>query len=212
MLKIIKDNKIFLIGYLCFLLPMLVNFWLYPKGASLQLLNYWHNTFADVFFKYATYLGDGIFISLIVLALFAIERHYKKPLELLTIYGMTGIIANLLKKVFDSPRPKLYFQSKAFMQFVPGVDVHLFGSMPSGHTVTAFAVALFFSNFYSKGKSWVQILLLLIAVLVGISRVYLNQHFFEDVAAGSFVGIVLTILIMHLENQYQLRKHNTQQD
>ena len=157
---------------------------------------------ADVFFKYTTYLGDGLFVGVLILLLFAIERHYKKPLELLTVYGFTGIMANILKKIFDSPRPKLYFQSKAYMQFVPGVDVHLFGSMPSGHTVTAFAVALFFSNYYSRGKAWLQIVLLLLATLVGISRVYLNQHFFEDVAVGSFLGIVLTIAILHFGTWY----------
>ena len=33
------------------------------------------------------------------------------------------------------------------------------------------------------------------AILVGYSRIYLSQHFFEDVYAGSIIGVVITIIV-----------------
>ena len=64
-------------------------------------------------------------------------------------------------------------------------------SFPSGHTVTAFSLAVLFS-YWSKNKA-LGPLFLLIAILVGYSRMYLSEHFFEDVTAGSVIGFVITI-------------------
>jgi membrane-associated phospholipid phosphatase len=49
----------------------------------------------------------------------------------------------------------------------------------------------------TKSRSW-QIIYLLLAVFVGLSRVYLAQHFIEDVAFGSFLGVIMAILIYYI--------------
>ena len=38
----------------------------------------------------------------------------------------------------------------------------------------------------------------LIALLVGYSRVYLSQHFFEDVYVGSIIGVSVTLVVYYL--------------
>lgn len=60
-------------------------------------------------------------------------------------------------------------------------------SFPSGHSITAFAVAIPLSLFYPS----LMIGLLFCAISVAASRVLLGMHFLSDVIAGSVVGASL---------------------
>jgi undecaprenyl-diphosphatase len=60
-------------------------------------------------------------------------------------------------------------------------------SFPSGHTITAFAVALSLSRFYPD----LAVGLLFCAISIGASRVLLGMHFLSDVLAGAAIGAVL---------------------
>ena len=66
-----------------------------------------------------------------------------------------------------------------------------FNSFPSGHTVTAFSAAIVIL-YLTKNKNW-SILLFIVALAVGYSRMYLSEHFFEDVIVGSVIGVLITI-------------------
>jgi undecaprenyl-diphosphatase len=57
-------------------------------------------------------------------------------------------------------------------------------SFPSGHTITAFAVALSLSAFYPG----LTIGLLFCAVSIALSRILLGMHFLSDVLAGAAIG------------------------
>lgn len=60
-------------------------------------------------------------------------------------------------------------------------------SFPSGHTITAFAVAVSLSMFYPELAAG----LLFCAVSVALSRVLLGMHFLSDVLAGAAIGTLL---------------------
>jgi undecaprenyl-diphosphatase len=60
-------------------------------------------------------------------------------------------------------------------------------SFPSGHTITAFAVALSLSYFYPGLESG----LLFCAASVAASRILLGMHFLSDVIAGAAIGALL---------------------
>ena len=60
-------------------------------------------------------------------------------------------------------------------------------SFPSGHTITAFAVAVCLSQFYPS----LMLGLLFCALSVAASRVLLGMHFLSDVLAGAAIGTVL---------------------
>jgi undecaprenyl-diphosphatase len=62
-------------------------------------------------------------------------------------------------------------------------------SFPSGHTITAFAVALSLAHFYPD----LAIGLLFCAISVAASRVLLGMHFLSDVVAGAAIGTVLAL-------------------
>jgi undecaprenyl-diphosphatase len=57
-------------------------------------------------------------------------------------------------------------------------------SFPSGHTITAFAVAVSVGLFYPA----LLVALLFCACNVGASRVLLGMHFLSDVAVGAMLG------------------------
>ena len=67
-------------------------------------------------------------------------------------------------------------------------------SFPSGHSITAFAVAVSVGLFYPE----LQGCLLAAAFLIATSRIVLGMHFLSDVLAGSTIGIVLGIIGFHL--------------
>jgi undecaprenyl-diphosphatase len=71
-------------------------------------------------------------------------------------------------------------------------------SFPSGHTITAFAVALALGSFYPTMLPG----LLFCAASVAASRILLGMHFLTDVIAGAALGAALgemcALLLRHL--------------
>ncbi len=63
-------------------------------------------------------------------------------------------------------------------------------SFPSGHTMTAFAVAIPLSLFYPT----LAIGLLFCALSIAMSRILLGMHFLSDVVAGALIGTGLGYL------------------
>ena len=60
-------------------------------------------------------------------------------------------------------------------------------SFPSGHSITAFAVAMCLSSFYPD----LLVGLIFLAMSVALSRVMLGLHYLSDVVAGSALGASL---------------------
>ena len=86
---------------------------------------------------------------------------------------------------------------------VEGVHMNRLHSFPSGHTSTAFSMALLLTSI-TKRKIWCYVLPM-IALFVGYSRVYLGQHFVSDVFAGMLIGILSAYLSLVLYQWYKKR-------
>ena len=155
--------------------------------------NSFHTPFFDSFFTYITYLGDGVTALLVTIMLLAVKYRY------VLIVGLSNIIASLVTQVLkqtvfaDALRPKKYFEGLQDLYFIPGVKNFLYYSFPSGHTTCAFA--LYFSLSLIVKSNSLKLLFFIIALLVGYSRVYLSQHFFEDIYAGSLIGVFVTWMV-----------------
>ena len=67
-------------------------------------------------------------------------------------------------------------------------------SFPSGHTITAFAVAVSLSRFYPDLATG----LLFCAVSIAASRILLGMHFLSDVLAGAAIGSLIAYLVSYV--------------
>ncbi len=76
-------------------------------------------------------------------------------------------------------------------------------SFPSGHSMvsTAFYGLLIYFVYNRIEKKWLKNLLCVIVfvmlILIGFSRIYLGVHYFSDVVAGFFISIIYLILIIN---------------
>ncbi len=162
-----------------------------PKGRDVLFINGHHNPFADFFFKAFTNLGDGLVFVPIILALLFVR--YRYAIIALIIALAHGLLANAFKRgMFPNAIRPRRFLGDDLIHFVPGVDVHSVHSFPSGHTATAFCLALFLALLLNNRTH--SMLLLAAAILVGYSRIYLAQHFLIDVAAGAIIGSFTTFI------------------
>lgn len=164
----------------------------YSKVELHLILTSVHTPFLDLFFKYFTEIGGAVPYFVAAVLLF---YSYRMTVFILLTQLFTSLLSVLLKTYLHRPRPFLYF-SEHFPQFhlyrVPGVKLYLMNSLPSGHTITAFAFFLALT-FYTS-KKYLHFLYFFMAVLVGYSRIYLSQHFALDVLLGSLIGFVVTFL------------------
>jgi membrane-associated phospholipid phosphatase len=152
------------------------------------------NPFLNNFFKYITFVGDGLF--LVIVAVVLLFFNVKNSLFLLLSYALSGGTTQLLKAFAfrDVDRPYLFYSFYDFkFTLVEGVDMASNRSFPSGHSTSA--LCLFFClSFLSRHKG-LQLLFFVLGIITAFSRVYLSQHFFEDIYAGSMIGVVLSSLV-----------------
>ena len=190
MRRFIADNKIFLSLYLLFLIVGLYLISRYEKGHEILVFNSLHSPFFDILFRYITQLAEApmLFLIIVVAIRFSYGKGMLMALNTLLVFAITGIMKNLI--FADHVRPSVFFEGKAQLNFVQGVEIYRYHSFPSGHTSSAFAL-FFMLSILVKNKNWSP-LFFLFALLVGISRVYLLEHFFHDVYVGSIVGMVTT--------------------
>lgn len=180
------------IPYLAIIIACLIIKLLYTREEIYFAVNALYSTWADKAAPFITDIGDGVTI-IILSAVLAIFCTFRKAFLLITGYAISSIVAQILKYSFDMPRPRIFFERDlSRIHFVKGVYILAVHSFPSGHTVTAFSAAVVLT-YLVKNKAW-GVAFLLIAVLVGYSRMYLSQHFFEDVTVGSVVGVIVTVL------------------
>lgn len=174
------------------------------KEASFRNITSFHSPATDFFFRNITHLGDGIFI-LSLAAILALLKRYFLSVGIVAGYLLSGIFAQLGKKLLSLPRPKAWFEALGETVYqVPGLDVHMKGSFPSGHTASVFALAIFLIlAFPYRWYSWV---ILLFACMVGYSRIYLSQHFPVDVWAGAMIGSFSGVVVYWYLEKRQSRR------
>ncbi len=183
------SSKAILLSYLTAAIMFLVLALCVAKGTEFSYIEPFRNPIADEVFKFCTKLGEAVFITAMLVAILTFGSVAEGLSSVLIILAM-AVTVNLLKhSVFpEYHRPVLYMEQHFQLSLspVPGTELWKNNSFPSGHTSAAFTICALFSLI--SRKTYVVVGFLCIAILVGLSRMYLMQHFLVDVCAGSFIG------------------------
>lgn len=180
----------------------------YGKENSFLVINKYNSPEFDYVFRFWTYLGDGI----IWVPVFAYVLLYKRDyfVSVLAALIICTLLTQVLKRIvfWNDFRPIVVLADK--VRIIPGYYMNRAHSFPSGHTSTAFTLALLLASIV-KRNIWVYIFPL-IAFFVGYSRVYLAQHFVTDVLAGIFVGIVSCYLALLIQEKFRKRNQKLENE
>ncbi len=185
--------KWFFVPYALFFITLSVLLMSYNRQELHLLLNAHHTPELDTFFKVITNFGGCIpFIIAGALLFYRLGA----SLYLLISLGLNALVTNSLKLIFAHQRPRTYFSENfpdITLPLVQGVELFGYNGFPSGHTSSVFLTMLCLT-LLTKNRAMAFICLVL-AVLTGFSRVYLNQHFADDILLGSVVGITMALLL-----------------
>ncbi|MBC7865683.1 MAG: phosphatase PAP2 family protein [Bacteroidia bacterium] len=196
---LVKNNLILFILFGCFVISGGIAISMVSK----QSLHLFFNSFVtknlNGLFVNLTYLGDGIVVLCAVLVFAFIN--FRLFIVSALSYGLSSGIVQLLKNtLFETAvRPTHFFGALTppiKLNLVPGIEMHGLNSFPSGHTASAFSI--FFTLALLSQNKWVKIILFFVALFVGLSRVYLSQHFFEDIYGGAIIGVFFSVIIFYI--------------
>lgn len=134
--------------------------------------------------------------SLVIVPLFAVvvalllrNRRYGAALFLGVASGGALVLNGTMKVLFERPRPKLDYAA-----VLPDY------SFPSGHTMNAFvfyvALALILWSVFGRRAGLVALAVAVVLALgVGVSRIYLGYHYLTDVVGGLLAGIAWLLVV-----------------
>lgn len=152
-------------------------------------LNGFHSAPGDALFPYFTELANG-WVP-VLMALLLLWKSWRAFLMMGLSTGVSAIMVQMLKRLVfgNHDRPSMYMEQMPGLHLVAGLDMHHHFSFPSGHSTAAFSMCLALA--VVMGRQGPAFLLALGAALLAFSRVYLSQHFTEDVLAGAFLGCLV---------------------
>ncbi len=167
--------------------------------AILKFMASIHNPVTDSIFSFITWLGDDgkLWIGIALVLLF-FPKYRKTGIAMIVGLITFHFLCNgFLKDLFGRPRP--YVLMPEIMNSIPSVvDIPSSYSMPSGHTMMSFVCAEILSGNIKKATLPAYIM----AVLMGLSRIYLLVHYPTDVIVGAVLGILLAKLINYLKDRF----------
>ncbi|MDD4356848.1 MAG: phosphatase PAP2 family protein [Smithellaceae bacterium] len=149
-----------------------------------------------------TQAGDSMWYFILLVPAFIVirfvwknEQWSAKILYLILCISLSGILNTGIKWLMGRNRPINLIEDGVFgFDFFRMIYLHENTSFPSGHTVTAFALATAFSFLYPR----LRVPAFLGAAMIGISRVVLTAHYLSDVIAGVVVGVICSLGVKYL--------------
>ena len=154
------------------------------------------------FFKFMTFLGEGVSIaSFCVLALIVTFILKKRNIGLIVAGCVTfnSLFSEGLKRIIQRPRPEI-------LRLINESSY----SFPSSHTLASVSLCGILIYFILKSewdrnvKIIISSLLVLFPLLIGISRIYLGVHNASDVLGGAILAMILLLIEISIIEKNEL--------
>lgn len=157
-------------------------------------------SFATGVFKTASFVGEyGWIFILFVMGLLVFRKTRRIGAYCAVSLILEFLLTNMVFKVLISrDRPYVTFPG-----IIPLGVTPLGNSFPSGHAGAAFAVAFIF---FRKAPRRYGIPVIIVASLIGISRVYLGVHYPTDVLGGVALGFATSMVSEMIIGRWEERK------
>lgn len=157
--------------------------------------NFLRHPILDRFFIFYTSLGDiGLLWIVLGLVFLAFRKTRRTGLLLLLALALSHLFNTvILKNLIERPRPYTVLQQ---VESVIGPVSQT--SFPSGHSATAFASAMIP---FLREKGFLRWVPLILAILMGLSRVYVGVHYPIDVLAGAVVGSLTAYSVFWIDRR-----------
>lgn len=200
-------NKRNIIIFLCLILFLIIGLYVIKIDGNVIDSSFYNfiisfkSKYTTLFFKGVTFLSSVLFMVVVSTLLLLVKKIKYRKLMLINII-LDVILNTCLKYIFRRERPR-----DIMMVIENGF------SFPSGHTMLAtifygFIIYLIYKSDKSRKFKYVSIILLsLLILLIGISRIYLGVHYTTDVLGGYLISIsYLMIFIYYIEKKNLLEK------
>ncbi|PCG20968.1 phosphatase PAP2 family protein [Brachyspira sp. G79] len=156
----------------------------------------------DFFFSLVTNIGEGLTLIILSAVLIIIKKTRICGINMaISLFIAVLIGAVILKPLIARERP---FTEPIYYEYWIEVGKHLETSFscPSSHTTASFAAFFPIFLYFNKKYSFIA---LLIALIIGFSRVYLMVHYPSDVVFGAFIGIAVSSTIYIVLNKTNIK-------
>ena len=169
-------------------------------GSLLLWIQTLHLSWLDPVVSAFTSLGNGGMLWIVLsLAMVCFKPTRKAGALALGAMLLGLLVTNLtIKPLVERPRPWL---DLPLTPLVVERDPH---SFPSGHTCAAFAAGMIWAR--TLPWKWGRVLAAVLAVCMGLSRLYVGVHYPTDVLAGAVIGSLCAWAVWKLYTCWAGRK------
>lgn len=165
----------------------------FDAGVLLWIQEHLRGGWLDPLISLYTNLGEaGVLWILLSILLILFPRTRKAGVMTLVAMALCFLANDLvLKPLVQRPRPFLSVEG-----LIPLIEPPGSFSFPSGHSCSSFAaMGTLLQMLKGPRARWGKVLVVLLAVAMALSRLYVGVHYPTDVVIGSLVGLLGSWLI-----------------
>ena len=168
------------------------------------------NPFLDGIMPIISKFGSFEFLAILCVLVIVISskwvlnRQDVKKLAILSFASLllTGVIVFVIKFAVQEPRPSILLSHVKLLSTTSDPN-----AFPSGHTASIFSIVSIIVFESKKRLSVRNLALILFAVIIGFSRIYIGLHFPLDVLIGAVMGIIGAFIIYKLDKSNKLKNN-----
>lgn len=151
----------------------------------IKITSYFRQTkFREKSIKYlCTFTPLMVAFIYFITILFLIINKNTNTILFLIVPASNFLFITIIRKVLNRPRPYDLFNYNPIVKYTKGKGK----SFPSRHTSSAFVIAI--SYFYIN-HVYFGVFMLIIAFIIGLSRIIVGVHFPKDIIAAALISII----------------------